>query len=99
MVNLYIGPYSKQSQEVNEQTSRRTRNLLLTKSEIEKLKRELSLKGKTAVPLALILSNNLLKLELGIAKGRKKAEKKHLEKERQIQKDLEHARKESGYRS
>ena len=95
VINMHIGAYSKQSQDVDELSTRRTRQLLLTKSEIEKLTRELTQKGKTAVPLALILSKNLVKLELGIAKGRKKAEKKHLEKERQIRKDLERTVKET----
>ena len=53
--NLHIGKYSKQSQEHNENTSKRTRQLLLNKNEIAKLKREISEKGKTAIPLALLL--------------------------------------------
>jgi SsrA-binding protein len=94
VINMYIGAYSKQSQRFNETDARRSRKLLLKKNEIEKVQRDLMEKGKTAIPLALTLENNVIKLELGIAKGRKKAEKKHLEKERQIKKDLEKARKE-----
>jgi SsrA-binding protein len=94
VVNMHIGPYSKQSQKVGELETRKTRKLLLNKNEIEKISRELSQKGKTAIPLALILSHNMIKLELGIAKGRRKEEKKHLEKERQIQKDLQQVTKE-----
>ena len=51
-------------------------------------------KGRTAVPLALLLEHNMVKLEFAIAKGRKQAQKKHLEKEKQIQKDLEREAKE-----
>jgi SsrA-binding protein len=96
LVNMHIGRYSKQSQEIKEQDDRRSRPVLLNKKEIETLQRELSEKGKTAVPLALLLKNNMIKLELGIAKGRKKPEKKLLEKERQIKRDLEKAAKEAG---
>jgi SsrA-binding protein len=96
IVNMHIGHYSKQSQEYNDQEARRSRNLLLNKAEVEKLARMLQEKGKTAVPLALILSHNMIKLEFGIAKGRKKAEKKILVKERQIQRDLEITRKSMG---
>ncbi len=95
VINMYIGQYSKQSQETGKQQSRTSRKLLLRKEEIEKLQRELAQKGKTAIPLALILSHNMIKLEFGIAKGRKKVEKKHLEKERQIKRDLEKAVKET----
>jgi SsrA-binding protein len=96
VVNLHIGRYSKQSQDEDSQNGRRSRKLLLNKKEIETLQRELSQKGKTAVPLALLIRNNMIKLELGIAKGRKKPEKKLLEKERQIKRDLERAVKEAG---
>lgn len=95
VVNMYIGPYSKQSQKVGEQESRRSRKLLLHKIEVEKIQKELSEKGKTAIPLALTLEHNLVKLEFGIAKGRKKSEKKHVEKERQIKRDLEKTFKET----
>jgi len=95
ILNMYIGAYSKQSQRFNEADSRRSRKLLLSKSEIEKIQRELMEKGRTAIPLALILEHNMIKLEFGIAKGRKKEEKKHVEKERQIKIDLERTVKES----
>ena len=95
ILNMYIGAYSKQSQRFNEADSRRSRKILLKKGEIEKIQRELMEKGRTAIPLALILEHNMVKLEFGIAKGRKKEEKKHVEKERQIKIDLERTVKES----
>jgi len=94
IVNMYIGHYSKQSQKSSESDLRRTRKLLLTKFEIEKVRRLLQQKGRAAVPTALLLEHNLVKLEFAIAKGRKQAQKKHLEKEKQIKKDLEREAKE-----
>lgn len=88
LVNLYIGAYSRQSQDIADSQMRRSRKLLLNRQEIDKIAKELQQKGKTAIPLALVLDHNLIKLELAVVKGRKKAEKKHLEKERQIHKDL-----------
>jgi len=88
VLNLYIGRYSNQSQPFNEKESRKTRGLLLTSSEIEKITKDLSQKGKTAVPLALILSHNLIKLEFGIARGLKKFEKRDAEKKKQMDNDL-----------
>jgi len=88
VVNMYIGYYSRQSGKVDPEQARRSRKLLLNRHEIDKLKKEVVQKGKTAVPLALLLSNNLVKLEFAIVKGRKKRSKKQLEKERQVKKDL-----------
>jgi len=94
LMNMHIGRYSKQSQKVPDGEADRPRKLLLSKREIDVLRKEVAQKGKTAVPLALLLKHNLVKLELGIVRGRKAHEKKHLEKERQIRRDLEKERKE-----
>jgi SsrA-binding protein len=88
LVNLYVGRYSKQSRDFNELEARRNRKILLNKSEIDKLAKETAQKGRTAVPLALALDKGKIKLEFAIVKGRKEFEKKHVAKERQIQKDL-----------
>ncbi len=98
IVNLQIGKYSKQTQKTTPEDEIRPRKLLLHKKEIEMLKRQLNEKGKTAVPLALLLRNNLIKLELAIVKGRKKHEKKAVAKTRQIKKDLQLQRKNLGLR-
>lgn len=94
VINLNIGSYSKQSKEVSEYEAKRSRRLLLNRSEIEKIKTELSQKGRTTVPLAFVTYNNMVKLELAVVKGRKIFEKKNLEKERQIKRDLERESKE-----
>ena len=88
VVNMYVGKYSKQSRDFNELEARRNRKILLNKNEIDKLFKETSQKGKTAVPLALVLENGRIKLEFAIVKGLKEYEKKHVAKEKQIQKDL-----------
>jgi len=94
--NLHVGKYSKQSQEYNEQESRRPRKLLLHKQEIKKLQKEIAEKGKTAIPLALLLKRGKVKLEFAIVKGRKKHEKKQLLKKRQMEIDLRKDAKQQG---
>ena len=89
LTNLKIGRYSKQSKEISPQDEKRDRKLLLNKNEIKEINRELSEKGKTAVPLALVLSNNKIKLELAVVKGKKEFEMKQTAKERQLKKDME----------
>lgn len=92
--NLFIGRYSKQSKDFGEMDAARTRELLLNKKEIDEIQKEISQKGKTAVPLALILENGKIKLELAVVKGRKDFEVKRVAKDRQIKKDLERESKE-----
>ena len=90
LINLYIGKYSKQSKVIShEYDSKRPRKLILNKKEILEIKKELDQKGKTAVPLALILKNNKIKLEIATVKGKKEFEKKQTAKEKQQQKDLD----------
>ena len=94
IINMHIGSYSKQSQEVAETSLRSTRKLLITAREREKLEKELNQKGKTAIPLSLLLKNNMVKLEFAVVKGKKKLGKKHIEKEKQIVKEMEKEAKE-----
>jgi len=89
VVNLTIGAYSKQGNEIAEQDAGRSRKLLLNKKEISEIQRELGTKGRTAIPTALVLVNNLIKLEFAVVKGKKEFEKKVVAKERQIVRDME----------
>ncbi|MBT6401170.1 SsrA-binding protein SmpB [candidate division WWE3 bacterium] len=94
IVNMNISRYSKQSQEIADTETRNARKLLITSKELEKLGKELNQKGKTAIPLALLLKNNLIKLEFAVVKGKKQLGKKQTEKEKQIKKDMETEAKE-----
>lgn len=94
VVNLNIGRYSKQAKEMGTYDEKRDRKLLLNKNEILELNRDISEKGKTAVPLSLVLSNNRIKLELAVVKGKKEFEKKQTAKERQIRSDMQKEAKE-----
>lgn len=88
VVNLKIGKYSKQSTQTNPLDEKRDKKLLLNKNEIAEINRDISEKGKTSVPLALVMSNNKIKLEIAVVKGKKEFEKKQTAKERQIRKDM-----------
>uniref|UniRef100_A0A7C4TNR1 SsrA-binding protein n=1 Tax=candidate division WWE3 bacterium TaxID=2053526 RepID=A0A7C4TNR1_UNCKA len=88
VVGMHIGRYSSQSQSYQEENSRAPRKILLTGREESTIRRALEEKGKTAVPLAILLKHNLLKIEIALVKGRQKKEKKVVAKERQIKMDL-----------
>lgn len=63
----------------------RERKLLLNKREIKKLQKALDEKGFTIVPLALGLSRGRAKLEIALARGRKKYDKRQAIKSRDIE--------------
>jgi SsrA-binding protein len=94
LVNLNIGRYSKQAKETESFNPKRDRKLLLNKNEILEVGREVSEKGKTAVPLALVIANNRIKLEFAVVKGKKEYEKKQTVKEKQVIKDMKIQEKE-----
>ena len=88
VTGLYIGRYSKQSETSEKFDEKRSRPLLLNKKEVADITRELSEKGKTAVPTALVMQHGKIKLEFAVVKGKKEFEKKQTAKDRQIKIDL-----------
>jgi len=65
---------------------RRTRKLLLHKSEILRIKGKISShSGLTLAPISCYNKHGLVKLEIALAKGRKSVDKKNLEKKRDIE--------------
>lgn len=65
----------------------RSRKLLLHRSELNKLIGQVERKGYTLVPLALYWKNSRIKLEIGLAKGKKLHDKRATAKERDWQRD------------
>jgi SsrA-binding protein len=65
----------------------RTRKLLLTRREINKLIGAVQQKGYTIVPCKLMLKNNLIKIQIALAKGKKNHDKRQAEKEKTWKKD------------
>ena len=88
VVNMYIGPYSKQGKSFDETSSKRSRLLLLNKHELRKIITAIEQKGVTAVPLALLKERNLIKLEFAVVRGLKEFERKEVTKDKQILRDL-----------
>ena len=66
----------------------RTRKLLLSKSELMELKDAESTKGLTIIPLSVYSKGRFLKLDIAIARGKKKFDKRQAIKKRDIERDL-----------
>lgn len=90
---IHISPYSHGNRANVD--SDRARKLLLHKKEIRYLHGKLKEKGLTLVPLRLYFNEaNMVKLELGLARGKKLHDKRDAIAERDHQRDLERALRE-----
>lgn len=67
----------------------RSRRLLLHKNQIQSLVGKLSGKGIALVPVSLYEKNNLIKVQLGLAKSKKEFDKRKVVKERDHQRRIE----------
>jgi len=72
--NLHISPYSMASHDNHDPL--RLRRLLLNKKEIRKLKAQTEQKGLTLIPLSIYFKGKNIKIELALAIGRKKYDKR-----------------------
>ncbi len=69
----------------------RSRKLLLKKGEIKYLIGKVKEKGLTLIPLKLYTEKGKIKLEFGIAKGRRKTDKRELIRKREADREIDRA--------
>ena len=86
--NMHIALYEKSSA-FSTKDSRKDRKLLLHKSEILKLHAKFSQDGIAIVPLKLYFKQALIKVELGICKGKHTFDKKQTLKDKDIKRETE----------
>lgn len=85
--NMQISAYEHNHNEQLE--PKRSRKLLLKRSEIQKLQLKLQQKGLTLIPLKAFFNNRgVLKIELGLAKGKKLHDKRESIKSRDTERQL-----------
>ena len=87
VTGLHISPYTKS--DILNHEPLRDRKLLVSKLEIKKLRRQIEEKGVTLVPLKLYFKDHLVKVELALAKGKRKYDKRADIQERDMKRDLE----------
>lgn len=86
--NMHIAVYDK-SGAFNVKDARRDRKLLVHKNEIIRLKQEVEKKGLTLVPLKLYFKQALIKMELGLCKGKHTYDKKRSIMEKDLSREKE----------
>jgi SsrA-binding protein len=85
--SLHISEYTFGT--INNHDPVRERKLLLNKSELNKLQSRIKEKGFTVVPLRLFFTEkNLVKLEIGLAKGKKLHDKRESIKQRDTEREI-----------
>ena len=90
--NMFITVYDKATA-FNEKNARRDRKLLLHRTEILKLKEKVEQKGLTLVPLKMYFKNALIKIELGLCRGKHTYDKKQSFKEKDLQREKDRSMK------
>lgn len=92
LLNLHITPYQKIDRFTPEPD--RTRKLLLHKAEIEKLFGKMKEKGYSLIPLKLYFKDDKVKVELGLAKGKKLYDKRESIKQKEVSREMAKVMKE-----
>jgi SsrA-binding protein len=72
--NMHVSPYEKGN--IFNKDPLRVKKLLLHKYEINKINGQLMAKGYTLVPLQVYLKGSLVKVEIGLARGKKLYDKR-----------------------
>ena len=85
LLNMFVSPYKEGNIFNHEET--RNRKLLLHKKEIKKVEEAVNLKGLTLIPLKLYFKNNILKVSLGVCRGKKDYDKREAIKERDMKRE------------
>ena len=88
---LHIASYSHTGYDGHQPV--RNRKLLLHKREIIKINSRLTEKGLTAIPTKLYFKKGFVKIEFGLARGKKLHDKRESKKKRDIERDIQRAMK------
>ncbi|HEV2249376.1 MAG TPA: SsrA-binding protein SmpB [Candidatus Limnocylindria bacterium] len=88
--NVHIAPWQN-AVGFEEHDPTRPRRLLLHRAEITRLTGALSQQGYTLVPLRLYIRHGVAKVELGLAKGKRRYDKRQTIKERETRREMEAA--------
>jgi SsrA-binding protein len=89
LLGAHVAPYEPASSANHDPT--RKRKLLLHRRELAKIHREIRQKGYTLVPTRMYLKQGRAKLEIALAKGKRKYDKRRQIKEREAERQVERA--------
>ena len=91
LYNAHISPYEQGN--IFNRDPLRKRKLLLHKKQIVQLEKSAMIDGYTIVPLKIYISQNLIKVDIGIAKGKKLHDKRQTIAKRDAQREMDRVSK------
>ena len=91
VVGMHIGKYSNEGYSTH--TPVRDRKLLLHRKELSKLRKMVDEKGKTLIPLSIYFKGGNVKVEFGLAQGKKLWDKRKAKMEKDIDRQVDRALK------
>ncbi len=92
LINIHIAPYDPAGRYGHE--PRRSRKLLLHRREIDRLISRVYERGYTIVPVRLYLKRGRAKVEIALARGKRKYDKRQAIAKRDAQRDVDRAMRE-----
>lgn len=84
--NLHVSKYKEGNIFNHDELS--PRKLLIKKQELQRLKKFKEKEGYTLIPISFYLKKSIIKVEVGICKGKKLYDKREILKQKSIKKDL-----------
>ncbi|WKC77626.1 SsrA-binding protein SmpB [Borreliella turdi] len=84
--NLHVSKYKEGN--IFNHDELRSRKLLIKKQELQRLKKFKEKEGYTLIPISFYLKKSIIKVEVGICKGKKLYDKREILKQKSIKKDL-----------
>ena len=91
IMNMHITPYEFGN--INNLPESRVRKLLLNRKEIEKWAAKIKEQGYTIIPLSVYTKQRLVKMEIGLAKGKKLLDKREALKRKDQERDMKKVQK------
>ena len=91
LIGMHIGKYSNEGYSTH--TPVRDRKLLLHKKELLNPRKMVDEKGKTLIPLSLYLKGGRVKVEFGLAQGKKMWDKRKTKMEKDVKRQVDRAMK------
>ena len=91
VIGMHIGKYSNEGYSTH--TPVRDRKLLLHKKELSKMRKMVEEKGKTLIPLSIYFKRGNVKVEFGLAKGKKMWDKRKAKMEKDVDRQVDRALK------
>ena len=86
VVKMHIGPYEMGNRENHDPFRRR--KMLLSRREIRKIRPKLEEQGLTLVPLKIYFKNGLVKIEIGLGRGKKLHDKRDAKAKQDVQRRI-----------